>query len=339
MPVVAISDIYEGRPWADYLSLMTIEKSLFVQAGIMAQTPELAAVVARGGREFDMPFWEDLPHDVDANSRSKPATDDTTDITPDKATTGTDVAHTDYRTQSWATASVVKYPAGVDPANYIMDKRVDWWVKENQRILLLKLRGIFATALASTHENDISVDTAAGVTSAALISSAAIQDTRFLLGDRYDELAGIIMHSTVYKRLENLNLITFVPTSDQLATQIPTYHGIRVFVDDGMTVTAVADTFHYDTYLFGMGAVAFTMIPFTGEDNQVALWYDPLKGTGSGSLDIITRQQSIMHPRGVSWVDTIAGDYPTDAELLDGASWAKVYPDKLIKITRLVTNG
>jgi hypothetical protein len=339
MPIVAISDIYEGVPWADYLALMTIEKSEFVKAGIMASTPELAGIVSRGGRLFDMPYWEDLPHDADANSRSKPVTDDTTDITPDKATTEKDIAHVDYRAQSWATASVVKYPAGSDPANHIMDKRVDWWIKENQRILLMKLQGIFATTLASTHENDISVDTAAAVDADSLVSSSAIQDTRFLLGDRYSELAGMIMHSVVYKRLENLNLITFIPTSDQLKTQIPTYHGIRVFVDDGMTVTAVADTFHYDTYLFGMGAIGFAMVPFEAEDSAVALWYDPKKGTGSGQLDIITRQQSIMHPRGVKWVGTVAADYPSDAELILGASWTKVYPDKLIKICRLVTNG
>jgi hypothetical protein len=336
----AVADIYEPDIWNQYFVESTYEKSALIKSGMASPDPELNDLVnSSGGRVFDMPFWDALGHDTGTVDRSKVATDDDTAITPDGATTSKEIAMLDYRTQAWNTANVVKYVAGSDPVAVFMSKYVDWWTREQQRILKKKLDGIFATALASTHVSDVAVEAISGQSAATLIGTGTIQDARFLLGDQYSNLVAMICHSVVYKRLENLNLITVVPSSDQLSAPISYYFGMQVIVDDDMPVVAGStDGFKYTTYLFANGSVGFENKGLA--EGNTDLYYDPRAAQGAGATTLITRQQFVMHPRGLAFDSTaVAGLYPSDAELADGDNWSKVFGNKGIGIVKLVTNG
>lgn len=334
----AVANIYEPAIWSKYLVDKTTALSLLVQSGIAGTDPDITAAANEGGRLVNLPFWNDLAHDTGATTRSKIATDDDTAIVPAGVTTGKDIAVKHFRTQDFQTASIVRYVAGSDPAALIMDRYAEWWRKEEQRLLLKTLTGMFADATVAAA---LSYDVAGEVTTsdpAKLISSVNIEHTRFLLGDHFGTFKSIIMHSVPFANLRKLDLIDMQPDSQQNPT-IPFYMGLRVIVDDGMTVVAGGTSgFKYHSFLFGAGAIAREDVPLESGDPNMEVWRDPTKGTGSGSVDIITRRYFILHPRGIAWTGTAAGLCPSDAELA-ADNWTQAYLTKNLRIARLITNG
>jgi hypothetical protein len=335
----AIANIYEPEIWAKYFLEMTTEKSLLVQSGIAGSTPEIDAAASQGGRICTMPFWDDLSHDTAATDRSKVATDDDTSITPHGLTTGEDIAVKHFRTQSFSVSPIVRYVAGDDPAQVVISRFAKWWQKEEQRLLLKTLTGVYAdSAIATALSNDVAGETTT-TDPAKLIGSSQIEDTRFLLGDAYDKFTAIIMHSVCFKRLRALDLIDDVVLSTQ-DPKVPTYMGLRVLVDDGMTNVAGGTSGRkYHTFLFGAGAFARTDIALASGDPALEIYRQPLKGTGAGQLDVITRRYFLLHPRGVSYYDAdMAGVSPSDAELA-ADNWTLAFMAKNIRFARLITNG
>jgi hypothetical protein len=340
LQATAITNIYEPTIWSKYFIELTTQKSLLIQSGIAGTDLELTAAANEGGRVVNMPFWDDLPHDTGSTTRSKVATDTDDEITPAGITSNEDIAVKEFRTQDFQVAPIVKYVAGDDPANVIVQRYATWWNKEEQRLLLLKLTGAFLNStIYGNLQNDIS--TGAPTTNAAnLISTDAILDTQFLLGDAYEKLTGIIMHSVVFKRLAKLDLIDNLPESQQSPLIMPTYQGKKILVDDGMTVYDGTTYKKYYTYLFGQGAIGRVDIPLQSGDPELELFRNPKAGVGAGMLDIISRRYFILHLRGIKYYDSnMAGVSPSDAELVDPTNYTQVYLTKNIRIARLVTNG
>lgn len=338
----AITNIFEPVVYSKYLLEQTVAKSAFFQAGILGSDPEIQDAALKGGRTVQLPFWDDLAHDTGSTTRSKVATDTDDSIAPAGVTADYDVAVKHFRTQDFQVAPIVKYASGSDPAMMIVDRYATWWAKETQRLLLLSLKGAFAdSTVASELGYDISVEEAT-TDPTKLIGTNAIETARFKLGDAYAKFTGIAMHSVPFQRLRNLDLIDFEPVSAQnpLAGKKPTYMGLDVIVDDGMTTTAGSTSgYKYDTFLFGRGAVAYADIPLESGDPNMELWREPKKGTGAGQLDIITRKYFILHPRGIKYSGSLSGVVsPSDSDL-ESDNWTKVYLTKNIRIARLRTNG
>jgi hypothetical protein len=286
-----------------------------------------------------MPFWDDLPHDLGTSTRSKVATDDDTSITPAGLTTGEDIAVKLFRTQSFSVANIVKYAAGSDPAQIVLDRFSNWWIREEQRLLLKSLYGCFQDATVKAALcSDIAGETTT-TDAAKLIGSDSIETARFLLGDAYDKFTGIVMHSVPFKRLRMLDLIDWTPESQQNPT-IPSYMGLRVLVDDNMTTVAGSTSgYKYYTYLFGQGAIARADIPLAGGDPNIEVYRQPLKGTGAGQTDIITRRYMLLHPRGISYTGSVSGvTGPSDSDLI-ADNWTQAFLTKNIRIALLITNG
>lgn len=354
MAITQISDIFEPDPSSRYFLEMNTSRNMLVQSGIATSSPELSdLVINQGGKTVDMPFWDDLPHDAAATSRSKVVTDDTTAITPDNLSTDYDVAAKLFRSQSWETAAIVKYVAGDDPIGRMMERYAAWWSREEQRLMLKTLTGLFASggALATTHNHDISIEDGNNATDANKISGQAINAARFKLGDAFDMLTAIVMHSTVFQHADDLGLInyengpTFIDVTTGNERRMPTWGNITILVDDGMTTTAGSTSgYKYSTYLFGAGAFARVKIPVSqgpgASLNEVVLDVEETEGTGAGTAQLITRWYGILHPRGVRFGGSLSGvTGPSDTLLETAGSWTKAFLDKHIRIARLVTNG
>jgi hypothetical protein len=336
----AIANIYEPAIWAQYFTEMTTEQSLLVRSGIAGTDDTIAAAASQGGRLVDMPFWDDLAHDTGSTTRSKVVTDTDDAITPAGLTTDKDIAVKLFRSQAFQSAPIVSYVAGSDPVALIISRFAKWWDKEEQRLLLKVLYGIFSDATVATN---LSHDIAGEVTTtdaAKLIGSDAILDTRFLLGDAFGKLTAMIMHSVPFKRLVKLDLIDGVPDSAQNPTAMPRYMGMSVLVDDNMTAVAGSTSgYKYHTFLFGPGAIARQDIPLESGDPSIELVREPLKGTGAGLNTIVTRRYMILHPRGIKYGGSLSGvTGPSDADLATD-NWTQVYLTKNIRIARLITNG
>jgi hypothetical protein len=171
------------------------------------------------------------------------------------------------------------------------------------------------------HVLDISGETG----DAAVLSSNAMIDAMYLMGDHVSELGGIACNSATMAKLVKLNLIDTVRDADS-PVEYSYYMGKPVIVDDAIKGASGA----HPIYFFGKGAIAFnedtTGIEITETDR------DTLKGEDV----LISRRAFIMHPRGLQWVGTPAGTTPSNAELALAGNWALADNIKNVPITKLV---
>ena len=315
MAKTKIADVIVPEVFAAYIVKMTKELSRIIECGAAVSNPVLDELVTKGGKLVNMPFWKPLTGEDEVLSDSDP-------LTPKKITASADVAALLIRGNAWSTNELAGALAGDSPMAAISAQVAGWWSKREQAILLSILKGIFTTALATSHANDIS----GGTGTAAVISAGAVLDTKQKLGDAADQLTAIIMHSAVYTTLQKQNLITYIPNA-RGEVVIPTYMTYRVIVDDGCPVAAGV----YSTYLLANGCFG------RGEGVPVDITPVETDRDSLASDDIlINRRALVLHPFGVKFTNASVADVtPTNDELATGTNWSKVYEDKAIGMALL----
>lgn len=328
-----ISDIVKPEPlFRDYMVQRTAEKSRLFQSGMIQQGAEFNEFASGKGSAFELPFWNDVTGDDEV-------LDDNNALSPSAITAEKEKAVKHFRGKAWGVNDLAAALAGDDPMNSVLDRVAQYWARTMQRNLLVpSLTGIFRGPLNSTHVNDISVDDGNNVTDSELIGQDSILNTVQLLGDSWDQVTSMVMHSVPYFRLVRLNLIEFEPLSEQGIT-IPRFLGREVIVDDSVFTepTNTNPGTKYHTYLFGSGSVAFGEggAPSLPDDEAVETDRDRLAGTDY----LITRRHVIFHPRGLKWTGNASGVSPNSGELNTGGNWAKAFDDKNIHLLALITNG
>ena len=339
MATTQITDVVVPQVFQRYMFEDTKVKTRIFTSGIMRNDPSQSGFLAGGGMINNLPFWKDLD-----DTEPGIANDDPSSIaTPGKVGTGQQAAIRNIRTRSWSTMNLTAELAGSDPMERIRSRVSEYWNRAFERHLVSELVGIQAQNLASNSgdmQNIIGADVAGAPTSANLISSEAILDTKQTMGDSGDGLQVLIMHSVVYTRLQKANLIDYIPDSEG-RVNFPTYLGYQVIVDDQCRVvqgTTNTSRYLYTTYLVAPGAIAWAESPVA---IPVETKSYPEQGNGMGSETLFTRRQYLMHPYGFKWTDASrAGQFPTNAECQMAANWTRVVPErKQVGLAFLVTNG
>ena len=315
MAKTRIQDVIVPEVFALYVIQKTKELSAIIQSGIATSNSELDSLVTQGGKLVNMPFWKPITGEDEVLSDNNP-------MTPDKITADKDVAALLIRGRAWSANELAGALAGSSPMAAIAEQVGGWWSRREQAILLAILEGIFASALASSHVNDISGKTG----DAANISANAILDTKQLLGDAADQLTALVMHSAVFTSLQKQNLIEYIPNA-RGEVDFPTYLKYRIIVDDGCPV----DSDEYSTFMFANGCFG------RGDGIPVDLTPVEIDRDSLASDDIlINRRALVLHPFGVKFTNTtVTGATPENSELATAANWAKVYEDKAIGIAML----
>jgi hypothetical protein len=328
MSVTRISDVIVPEVFTPYMIERTAELSALWQSGIVDPNPEFTSLAQGGGNDVNLPFWKDLTGDSesDDDDPSNPAN-------PANIGSSSEVARKHFKRKAWGSADLAASLAGDDPMRAIADFVAEWWTRDMQRNALLPaLTGIFAGPLASTHVLTKATEDANTAPDSAFIGSDNVIDCANLLGDHWERVTTLVMHSKPFSRLQKLKLIEYVPLSEQ-NIQVPFFLGRRVIVDDGCpAVNGSASGKKYTTYLFGAGTIAYgegtPKVPTeTDRDSLAGIDY------------LVTRRHFFLHPRGLKWVGAVAGKTPTNAELESGSSWSLVYEAKNVPILKLVTNG
>jgi hypothetical protein len=314
MAKTQIADVIVPEVFNPYVIERTAELSALVQSGIVVHNPELDRLASAGGKLINMPFWNDLTGTDEVLS-------DSGALTPEKITADQDVAVLLMRGKAWSANDLAKALSGDDPMGAIGDLVAGYWARRRQATLISTLKGVFASASMAGNIHDISGGTGA----AAVISGAEFINAKNQLGDASDRLTAVVMHSATFTKLEQDNLISYIPNS-QGVVEFPTYMNKRVIVDDGCPVSGGV----YTTYLFGQGAVGLGNggAPVPTETDRDSLAGDDI---------LINRQHFILHPRGVRFNNaSVAGSSPTNAELETAANWTRVYENKNIRIVAFV---
>ena len=335
MAKTAMADIIIPTEFEKYAIERTAQLSAFVQSGIVEHAPEFDVLASGGGREVKMPFWKDL-------TAARQLLADNASLAVNKIGSDQDIARIQNDAQVWSVNHLAKVISGDDPMQAIIDLVGDYWARTDQSLVISSLKGIFGAASMAGNKLTIAAEATGSVSAATQLNGSTFVDATVKLGDRGDRLTAIAMHSATEAALRKLDLIDFIPDSKG-KTQIKTFQGRRVIVDDNMPVRAgTTSGLVYTSYLFGPGAFG---------KGASALESEPLQGgTGTEGVEIarvpldsdtvlINRRRYILHPRGVKFTSaSVAGDSPTNAELEASANWVRVFENKNVRMVAIDHN-
>ena len=311
-------------------------KSAFFESGVITASPLLNGLATSGGETFNIPFWKDLDSTVEANlSSSDPAVV----ATAQKITTAKQIGRKVLLNQWYSNADIASELAGSDANQHVRNRFGTYWTRQWQTKLIAVTNGILADNVANDSGdmvNDVAVEIIGSQTALTRFSRENFTTAVFTMGDAADALTAIAVHSFIYKQMVDGDDIDFIPDSAGRMT-IPTYMGLRVIVDDGLTVTAgTTSGFKYTSVIFGAGAIGY------GEGTpEVPVEIDrlALAGNGGGIEQIGERKTWLVHPFGFQTLTTPAAEGGfTNTELATAAVWDRVIDRKSVPMAFLITN-
>lgn len=313
-----IADVIQPTVFTPYVIQRSLEKSALVQSGIIENNSEFDALASGPNTLINMPFWNDLSGDSEVIK-------DSGNLTAGKIGSSSDVARKQGRARMWGANGLSALLSSADPMAAIGELVADYWLREDQKMLLSTVDGIFKAASMAGKVHDISA--LAG--SAALLTGESFLDAGQLMGDAKDQLTGVMMHSMVETYLAKMQLIEYIQIAGQ-SDRVPIFLNKRVIVDDSMPFNTGTNT--SSIYLFGSGALAKGN---GSHPNIIPTEIDRNKQSSSGEDYLINRNISLLHPRGVKWTEaSVTDEFPTNAELATGANWERVYDPKAIRIVK-----
>jgi hypothetical protein len=335
MAKTAVADIIVPTEFEKYAIERTAQLSAFGQCGIVAHAPEFDELASGGGREVNMPFWQDL-------TATRQLLSDSASLTVNKITSAQDVARIQNDAQVWSVNHLATVLSGDDPMQAIIDLVAGYWARTDEGLIISALKGMFSAASLAGNLLSIASESIASQSAATRLNGATFIDACTKLGDRADRLTAVAMHSATEAALRKLDLIDFIPDSEGKA-MLRTFQGRRVVVDDTLPARAgTTDGTVYTTFLFGPGAFAKGAASLTkpldgGHGTEgVELSREPL----DSDTILINRRRYILHPRGVKFTSaSVAADSPTNAELETAANWVWVWEAKNVRIVAVVHNN
>lgn len=334
MATTQLTDVIEPSVFTDYVIERTAELSALFQSNIIIPDARIDALAKSPSTLVNMPFWNDLPTTESNISSDDPATL----VTPQKITASQDIATNNYRNEAWSAADLVSAVAGADPMAAIGNLVASFWARDLQRTQIAMLRGVLADNIANDSSDmlyNIANDLATAITDAERISAEAVILAAQTMGDNAEKLTAIAMHSVPFSRLQIQDQIAFIRPSDN-DIEIPTYLGKRVIVDDMLPAIAGTNRITYTTVLYGTGAMGY------GEGaprTPTEIDRSAAGGNGEGVETLHNRKHYILHPRGIKFTGSPAGQTPTNTEYTAAGSWDRVYERKNVRIAFLNTNG
>lgn len=338
---VSLAEIFIPEVYADIQVNDSVESSAFSQSGVVTTNPLLQGAANSGTKKIEVPIWNDLDSSSEPNYST--ATDD--EATPDKVDTDSLNARNSYLNNGWAAADLAREvgkatPGQGDPMTRIKNRIAAYWTRQFQARVIAVCRGIFNANVAqdsSDMVHSIAAESTGAQGDATKISADAVVEAVFTMGDKFENIVAIAMHSTVYKRLVLQNLIETIKDAEGKILYTM-YLGKRVIVDDGLPVIAgTTSGFKYLTVLFGTSAIGY------GEGTPTKpteVERKPSGGNGGGLETLWDRKTWLIHPQGFDWLEnTVSGvESPTLADLRLAANWNRILPRKTIPLAFLMTN-
>jgi hypothetical protein len=321
-----ITDVIVPEAFTQYVVQNSMETSALVQSGIAARNGVIEQQLQAGAESFNVPFWSDLADD-EANIASD---DPAVEATPKKISGEKQIVRKSFLHQSWSAMNLASELSGDDPVARIQNRATNYWTRQAQRRLIASLNGVLADNVAND-SGDMVVDISAEIDAAALFTARAVIDAAGTLGDQMANIAGIAIHSDVYKKALKDDLVETIRDSEGVPFQ--TFRGMALIVDDLLPVTAG----NYTSVLFGPSSVGWGMTaPRIAEGTEIE--NKPSAGNGGGQQILHSRVNLGIHPAGFQWSEgSVVDDSPSLAELALAANWNRIVERKACGIAFLVS--
>lgn len=258
MATTLLSDIINTVVYQDLPAVNSPEKTAFYESGIVARNPALDAAANASGKTIELPFWNDIdPTNAPNLSTDNPATL----AAPAKVTQSEQIGRKAFLNHGLSASDLAsELSMGPKAMQHIRNRFDKYWQRQWQRRLIASANGVLADNVANDAGDmviNVAAESTGAQTAATLFNRDAFTNAVFTMGDAADSLRVIAVHSRVLAQMVKNDDIVYIPDSQGNLT-IPTYMGLRVIVDDGLTVTAGSTSgFKYTSVLFGEGAFGY----------------------------------------------------------------------------------
>lgn len=310
-----LSDLKLPQSFAQDVFNRSVETSkVFASGAVVDVTAQLQVTPSEGN--IKMPFWNDL-------SGASQVAHSGVNLTVGAINQGQDIATVLSRAAVFGAHDLSAAMKGEDPVDVIEGMYGEYWGREFDRITVQNIIAATSTTVSgySFAANVLNISGLSGA--AAYVDSESMIDAAGLLGEHEDRLTMLIMHSAVERNLRKQGLIDVERGEDR--TPIRTYQGRPVIVSDRLTPS----TGNYPILFVGAGAVAYAgATPKVSE--EVAR--DAL--TNGGQEALVQRKLFTLHPRGIAFRGTPAGETATDAELATATNWGRVWTAQNVRIVK-----
>lgn len=333
-----LTDIFVPEVFASYQVNDAVEKTAFVESGVVNLSPTLDQRADTGGLLTTIPFWNDLDASIEPNYSNTTYTDI---ATPQKIDSGEQTARIAYLNEGFSSSDLNKELAGSDPMERIAARLDSYWQKQFQRRILSIAIGIYNDNVAANGGDmviDVSSTTPGTIVDANRFSAAGLIDANYTVGDMAPSFNVLAVHSIIYKKMLKDQLIDFLPDAQGKLT-IPSYLQMRVVVDDGMPTFGVGVDRKYLCILFGQGAIGYGR---GNPKNPAEVQRYAERANGGGVEVLWSRKTWLVHPNGFNFLSTTItapGLSPTWANLQDAGNWQRVHDRKTVPLAFYVVNA
>lgn len=326
---------FDPDVFTDYIQEVDPVHTSIINSGVLRVSPDISAVLTDKNNIFTVPNY--APLSGEAKNYDGVANNDPVAVAANKQT-----GMAFRRMAAWQDQDFTRELTGADPLGDVARKVAYYQQKNNQKDLLAIVDGVLGVTKMSTHVKNISAKTGTQATTQNFLSGDTFLDAaQEALGDNFDDLTMVAMHSRVYTNLLKLQLVNNIATTPDAYSRGVQFglllNKYLVMVDDSLTTnTSDGAPTTYNTYLLGEGAIATARNVRIDRPNYVD--YDPVSKGGVNSL--YSKWGMALHPLGMS-INTanIVGNSPTRAELSNSTNWTKVWDAKNIKLAKIVSNG
>ena len=317
MAETRLTNVIVPSVFSQYTVEPSIYRSRLWKSGVISVDSQISGLLGGGGKLYNMPAWQDISGtsgDIPIEASAQ---------TVNAVTARDQVFRKQFRTKAWGQNALAVSEAGSSPLDSAMDLVNDYWAQAYELMAIATLQGVIADDVAND-SSSITNDISGGAGTASNFSDDAVIDTQGKLGengtvgfDGIGDFVTIVMNPAVYQYARKLDLIDFVPISNQ-PRPLAFYMGMQVIVTRNAPVT----TGVYKTFLLKANALKYGV---TAEGyTPTEIFRDATKGFGIDNL--YSRRVFAIHPVGYEWLSgSVAGVSPTDAELALAANWSKVY--------------
>lgn len=339
MATVQLSDIIDIVVFRDLPAENEPISLAFFESGIIARSPLFDELANSPGRTAELPYWNDISSSSEPNYSS----DQAVDAAPDKTDQEEQISRKAHLNNGWSAMDLSRELGfGTDAMQHIRNRVDAFWMKQWQKRLVNTSIGVFNNNVANDSGDmvhDIAIENGDAATSSEKVSHDAIVEAVFTMGDRFDDVTALAVHSVVYKNMVKQNLISFIqPSTNSL--QIPTYLGKRVVISDEVPKIAGSSSgFKYLTCIWGPAAFGY------GEGTPTVateVYRDPHTGHGGGEEQLWDRKTWLIHPFGhtnAGATATANANQQSLADLTAADNWTRTLERKNVPFAYLVTNG
>ena len=328
-----VTDLWVPEVLSQGLAEPVIERSAFLDSGVVATSPELVEKASGGGTSVIIPFIIDPSHADEIQKED-------TAPTMNKLGSGDQAAAVFNRVATLGATALSGVVAAVVPGGSLiqtMTNQIQMLRKINRnRLVVAALSGLFDTPAApaaitgafKANRLDQFSETGASPLAANLVDSEMLLDAITLAGENAEHFSGgaIVMHPDIANALNKQDQIDTIRNSEgQIVLQ--QWKGLTVVTSKLLKRAGGTSGSVYSTFICGLGSIA------QGDKPQaIGTLGNPVIDPASLNINadvtknnagIYDRTRFILHPQGAKWVgtpsDPVGG--ATNAELLDDENW------------------